>query len=62
MEFLQYLLYLLLTLGILVTVHEFGHFFVARMSGVDVVRFSIGFGRPLLNYTDSKGTEFVLAT
>ena len=62
MEFLQYLLYLLLTLGILVTVHEFGHFFVARMSGVDVVRFSIGFGRPLLNYTDAKGTEFVLAT
>ncbi|MEE3278622.1 MAG: RIP metalloprotease RseP, partial [Pseudomonadota bacterium] len=61
MEFLQYVLYLLLTLGILVTVHEFGHFFVARMSGVDVVRFSIGFGRPLLNYTDSKGTDFVLA-
>ncbi len=61
MEFLQYLLYLLLTLGILVTVHEFGHFYVARMSGVDVVRFSIGFGRPLLTYTDSKGTEFVVA-
>ena len=61
MEFLQYLLYLLLTLGILVTVHEFGHFIVARMSGVDVVRFSVGFGRPFLKYTDSKGTEFVLA-
>ncbi|MFP6795450.1 MAG: RIP metalloprotease RseP [Pseudomonadales bacterium] len=61
MEFLQYLFYLLLTLGILVTVHEFGHFFVARMSGVHVVRFSVGFGRPLLKYTDSRGTEFVLA-
>jgi len=61
MEFLQYVLYLLLTLGILVTVHEFGHFFVARMSGVDVLRFSIGFGRPLLTFTDSKGTDFVLA-
>ena len=60
MEFLQYLLYLLLTLGILVTVHEFGHFYVARMSGVDVVRFSIGFGRPLLTYTCQSAGELLL--
>jgi len=35
------------TLGILVTVHEFGHFWVARKLGVKVLRFSVGFGRPL---------------
>ncbi|MDO7672089.1 MAG: site-2 protease family protein, partial [OM182 bacterium] len=35
---------LLVTLGILVTVHEFGHFWVARRCGVKVLKFSIGFG------------------
>ena len=34
-------------IGILVTVHEFGHFWVARRLGVKVLRFSIGFGKPL---------------
>ena len=37
----------LVTIGVLVTVHEFGHFWVARRLGVKVLRFSIGFGRPL---------------
>ena len=37
-----------LVLGILMLVHEFGHFIVARMSGVGVERFSIGFGPVLL--------------
>jgi regulator of sigma E protease len=36
-----------LAIGVLVTVHEFGHFWVARRCGVRVLRFSIGFGRPL---------------
>jgi regulator of sigma E protease len=44
------LLFFLLALGVLITVHEFGHFWVARMLGVKVVRFSIGFGRPLLTW------------
>ncbi|HAN69149.1 MAG TPA: zinc metallopeptidase RseP, partial [Halieaceae bacterium] len=35
----------LLTLGVLVAVHEFGHFWVARRCGVKVLRFSIGFGK-----------------
>lgn len=61
MEFLQYAFYLLVTLGILVTFHEFGHFIVARWSGVKVIRFSVGFGRPLFSVTDRKGTEFVVA-
>jgi regulator of sigma E protease len=37
-------------LGILITVHEFGHFWVARKLGVKVLRFSIGFGTPLLRF------------
>jgi regulator of sigma E protease len=60
-EFFQYPLALLVTLGVLVTVHELGHFLIARRSGVRVVRFSIGFGRPLWSRTDRHGTEFVIA-
>jgi len=68
---------LLVTLGILVTFHEYGHFWVARKCGVKVERFSIGFGKPLLRwreqpkaitshngevvYTPGEGTEFVIA-
>ena len=36
-----------LALGILITVHELGHYSVARLCGVKVLRFSVGFGRPL---------------
>jgi regulator of sigma E protease len=61
MEFLQYPLALVVTLGVLITFHEFGHFIVARWSGVRVVRFSIGFGKPLFSRVDRHGTEFVLA-
>ena len=61
MEILQYVFYLLLTLGILVTFHELGHFVIARASGVKVVRFSIGFGRPIYKHVDRRGTEFVVA-
>lgn len=51
-----------LALGVLITVHEFGHYWVARKAGVKVLRFSIGFGKPL--WTRRRGpdqTEFVLA-
>ncbi|SDP50789.1 site-2 protease. Metallo peptidase. MEROPS family M50B [Pseudomonas arsenicoxydans] len=51
----------LVALGVLVTFHEFGHFWVARRCGVKVLRFSVGFGLPLLRWHDKKGTEFVLA-
>ena len=48
--------------SIIVTVHEFGHFIVARLLNVRVLRFSIGFGRPLLSYFSPKsGVEYVLA-
>lgn len=51
----------LVALGVLVTFHEFGHFWVARRCGVRVLRFSVGFGSPLLRWHDRQGTEFVVA-
>ncbi|MEX6501140.1 sigma E protease regulator RseP [Pseudomonas zhanjiangensis] len=51
----------LVALGVLVTFHEFGHFWVARRCGVRVLRFSVGFGAPLLRWHDRHGTEFVIA-
>ncbi|BAO44085.1 RIP metalloprotease RseP [Thiolapillus brandeum] len=52
----------ILAIGILVTVHEFGHFWVARRLGVKVLRFSIGFGKPLLTWhRRHDDTEYVLA-
>ena len=48
--------------GVLVTVHEFGHFIVARLVGVKVLRFSLGFGKPLWRRQPSpEATEFVIA-
>ncbi|MDY7218709.1 RIP metalloprotease RseP [Denitrificimonas sp. JX-1] len=61
MSGLYMLLGTLVTLGILVTIHEYGHFWVARRCGVKVLRFSIGFGTPLVRWNDRHGTEFVLA-
>lgn len=52
---------LIVTLGILVTIHEYGHFWVARRCGVHVVRFSIGFGKPLFGWNDRRGTRYVIA-
>ncbi len=52
---------LIVTLGILVTIHEYGHFWVARRCGVKVLRFSIGFGKPLFGWYGKDGTHFVVA-
>jgi regulator of sigma E protease len=51
----------LVAIIILVTVHEFGHFWVARKVGVKVLRFSIGFGKPLFSWSDKQGCEYVIA-
>lgn len=51
----------LIALGVLVTFHEFGHFWVARRCGVKVLRFSVGFGSPLVRWHDRHGTEFMVA-
>lgn len=61
MELLQTILITIVTLGILVAVHEYGHFIVARRAGVRVLRFSIGFGRALWRHTGRDGTEYVVA-
>jgi regulator of sigma E protease len=52
----------LLTLGILVSFHEFGHFLAARCCGVRVLRFAIGFGKPLFTFRAKNNTEWVLAS
>ena len=57
-----YVLAFVLALGILITVHEFGHFWVARRLGIKVLRFSVGFGRPLFSHRSRNGeTEYVVA-
>lgn len=61
MELLQTLLATLVTLGILVTIHEWGHFYVARRCGVKVLTFSVGFGKPLFSWRDKQNTEYVIA-
>jgi regulator of sigma E protease len=50
-----------IALGILITVHEYGHYWVARRNGVQVERFSIGFGKVLWRKVNKEGTEFVIA-
>ncbi len=64
MDYLYYLYYaffLLVTLVTLVTAHELGHFLMARWAGLHVVRFSVGFGKPLVSWSDRRGTEFCIA-
>jgi regulator of sigma E protease len=52
----------LVTLGILIVIHEYGHYWVARKCGVKVLRFSIGFGRPLARWVSGPDrTEWVIA-
>jgi regulator of sigma E protease len=53
--------WMVVSLGVLVTFHEFGHFWVARRFGVKVLRFSVGFGRPLWMRRDRDGTEYAIA-
>ncbi|MCS6765307.1 MAG: RIP metalloprotease RseP [Candidatus Protistobacter heckmanni] len=62
MALLQTVLAFVVALGVLVTVHEFGHYLAARACGVRVLRFSVGFGRPLLRWQRSpEDTEWVVA-
>ena len=60
-EFFGSIWWLLVTLGLLITFHEFGHFWVARKLGVRVTRFSVGFGRALWSRRGADGTEYVVA-
>ncbi len=55
------LLAFVFTLAVLIVVHEYGHYAVARLCGVRVLRFSVGFGRVLLSRRDRSGTEWALS-
>ncbi len=59
-QYAGWIWWLLVSLGILVTFHEFGHYWVARRCGVKVLRFSVGFGRPLYRRVGRDGTEYVV--
>src|SRR5579862_516944 len=62
MSLLWHALWFVVAVGLLVTVHEFGHFWVARRLGFKVLRFSVGFGRPLLTHVGGVDrTEYVVA-
>jgi regulator of sigma E protease len=62
MSFVTTVLAFLVTLGILIVIHELGHYWVARKCGVKVLRFSIGFGRPLARWVRGVDrTEWVVA-
>ena len=53
------IVYFAIALILLVTIHEYGHFLVARLCGVKVLRFSFGFGKVVARWHDKRGTEYV---
>ena len=62
MIILQKAIFFVISLGILIVVHEYGHYLVARLCGVKVLRFSVGFGRPLALWRRGPDrTEWVIA-
>ncbi len=60
-DFIGSVWWMIVSLGVLVTFHEFGHYWVARRCGVKVLRFSVGFGKPLWSRRGRNGTEFAVA-
>ena len=62
MDFLHTLFYFIVVIGVLVSFHEFGHYWVARKVGVKVIRFSVGFGKVLWSYqANPQTTEYVIS-
>lgn len=65
MSVIHNIFYFIVAIGILVTFHEFGHYWVARKSGVKVLRFSVGFGKPLFSWrrktAEGDEIDFVVA-
>lgn len=60
-EFISSVWWMLVTLGVLVTFHEYGHFWMARKFGVKVLKFSVGYGKLFWSKKDKLGTEFGIA-
>jgi len=65
MDFIHNIFFFIVAIGVLVTFHEFGHYWVARKAGVKVLRFSVGFGKPLFNWkrktAEGDEIEYVIA-
>jgi regulator of sigma E protease len=61
LEYIITVLSFIVAVGVLATVHEFGHFLIARLCGVRVLQFSIGFGKSLLRWNDRYGTEYMIS-
>ncbi|MEL4292577.1 sigma E protease regulator RseP [Shewanella xiamenensis] len=61
LDFLWNLGSFIVALGLLITAHEYGHFYIARRCGVKVERFSIGFGKAIWRKVGQDGTEYVIA-
>jgi len=62
MDFLHTLFYFIVAISVLISFHEFGHFWVARKAGVKVLRFSVGFGKVLWSYQKNPdATEYVVS-
>ena len=61
MDYIIAIFSFVVVIGILTTVHEAGHFLVARLCGVKVLQFSIGFGKSLLSWHDRFGTEYMIS-
>lgn len=60
-DILHTALVFIIAISVLVAVHEYGHFWVARRCGVRVLKFSIGFGQTLFRWFDKHGTEYIIA-
>ncbi len=54
MELINSIVGFIIAIGILVTFHEYGHYLVARMCDVRVLKFSVGFGKPIYSWISSK--------
>lgn len=61
-EFLRSALSFIVAIGVLVSFHEFGHFWVARRFGVKVLRFSVGFGKPIWRRQARDGVEYMIGS
>ena len=61
MAFIENLFYFIIALGILVTIHEYGHFWVARKLGVKVLIFSVGFGKSIWHRISKDGVKYQVA-
>ena len=65
MSVLHNIFFFIVAIGVLVTFHEYGHYWVARKSGVKVLKFSVGFGKPLYKWVKKSGDdtiEYVIAS